>query len=240
MPSQSMSKSLPNIICSEQEKTIKFLIMKKPYFKYDQKEIEYLKGKDKKLAEVIDKIGIIKREIIPDLFSALINSIVGQQISTKAHRTIYKRIKTGLGDVTPGTISACSTDELQGFGLTFRKVGYMQTAAHKVLNGEFDIAALYKMTDKEICVELSKLNGVGLWTAEMIMIFSMQRPNILSYGDLAILRGLRIIYHHRKISKLRFQKYWKRYSPYASIASLYLWAVAGGAIPEMKDNESKN
>ena len=95
------------------------------------------------------------------------------------------------------------------------------------------------MTDNEVCAELSKLNGVGLWTAEMIMIFSMQRPNILSYGDLAILRGMRMLYHHREITKPKFKKYWKRYSPYASCASLYLWAVAGGAIPEMKDYASK-
>ncbi len=209
--------------------------MTKHYFKHGQKEIEYLKGKDKKLAEVIDKIGTIKRVVIPGLFPALINSIVGQQISTKAHKTIWERIKTGIGDITPITINNCSPDELQGFGLTFRKVGYMQAAAHKVLNGEFDITALYKMTDGEVCAELSKLKGVGLWTAEMLMIFSMCRPNILSYGDLAILRGLRMIYHHREITKPKFNKYWKRYSPYASTASLYLWAVAGGAIPGMRD-----
>ena len=218
----------------------KELIIIKHYFNYGRKEIEYLKGKDKKFAEVIDKVGIIKREVIPDLFSALINSIVGQQISTKAHKTIWGRIKTGIGEITPISINNCSPDELQHFGLTFRKVKYMQTAAHKVINGEFNIAALSRMTDKEVYAELSKLNGVGLWTAEMLMIFSLQRPNILSYGDLAIFRGLRMIYHHREISKPRFKKYWKRYSPYASIASLYLWAVAGGAIPEMKDNESKN
>jgi len=67
------------------------------------------------------------------------------------------------------------------------------------------------------------------------MIFSMQRPNILSYNDLAIHRGLRIVYHHRKIDKTIFNKYWKRYTPYASVASLYLWAVAGGAFEGMKD-----
>jgi DNA-3-methyladenine glycosylase II len=76
---------------------------------------------------------------------------------------------------------------------------------------------------------------VGVWTAEMLMIFSMQRRNILSYGDLAIQRGLRMIYHHRQIDREKFNKYWKRYTPYASVASLYIWAVAGGAIPEMKD-----
>ncbi len=122
--------------------------MTKHYFTYGQKEIKYLKGKDKKLAEVINKIGIIKREVVPDLFSALINSIVGQQISTKAHKTIYKRIKTGLGEVTPGTISACSADELQRFGLTFRKVGYMQTAAKKVLSGELDIVSLVEPSQR--------------------------------------------------------------------------------------------
>jgi DNA-3-methyladenine glycosylase II len=213
--------------------------MKKYYFKYSQEEIEYLKGKDKKLAQVIDKIGMIEREVVPDLFAALINSIVGQQISTKAHKTIYKRIKDGLGEVTPETINTCSADKLQASGLTFRKVGYMQSAAEKVLSGEFDIGGLCKMSDEEVCVELSRLNGVGVWTAEMLMIFSMQRSDILSYGDLAILRGLRMVYHHRKITHKLFQKYRKRYSPCGSVASLYLWAVAGGAIAEMKDYAPK-
>jgi len=90
------------------------------------------------------------------------------------------------------------------------------------------------MPDKEVCAKLSALDGVGVWTAEMLMIFSMQRPNVLSYGDLAIHRGLRMVYRHRKIDKAKFNRYWKRYTPYASVASLYLWAVAGGAIDGMK------
>lgn len=84
-------------------------------------------------------------------------------------------------------------------------------------------------------MELSSLKGVGLWTAEMIMLFSMQRKNILSYGDLAIVRGMRMLYRHREITPEIFNKYKRRYSPYGSIAGLYLWEVAGGAIPDMKD-----
>ena len=95
------------------------------------------------------------------------------------------------------------------------------------------------MSDEEVCAKLSELNGIGVWTAEMLMIFSMQRPNVLSYGDLAIHRGLRMVYQHRKIDKEKFNKYWKRYTPYASVASLYLWAVAGGAIDGMKDFAAK-
>ena len=90
-----------------------------------------------------------------------------------------------------------------------------------------------------MCEELIKLKGIGKWTAEMIMIFSMQRMNILSYGDLAIVRGMRMLYHHREITPEKFNKYWRRYTPYASIVSFYLWAIASGEIPEMKDYAPK-
>ena len=83
--------------------------------------------------------------------------------------------------------------------------------------------------------DLSKLDGIGVWTAEMLMIFSLCRPDILSFGDLAIHRGLRMLYHHRKIDKKLFAKYQKRYSPYNTVASLYLWAISDGVIDGMKD-----
>lgn len=91
-----------------------------------------------------------------------------------------------------------------------------------------------------MCRELSALDGIGVWTAEMLMTFSMQRPDIISFGDLAIHRGLRMLYHHRKITRDLFDKYKRRYSPYATVASLYLWAIAGGAIPELRDRASKS
>ena len=95
------------------------------------------------------------------------------------------------------------------------------------------------MNDAEVCKCLSELKGIGVWSAEMLMLFSMQRPDILSYGDLAIQRGLRMIYHHRIIDRKLFEKYRRRYSPYGSVASLYIWAVAGGAVADMKDYAPK-
>jgi DNA-3-methyladenine glycosylase II len=109
-----------------------------------------------------------------------------------------------------------------------------------VVSNEFDLDSLHSMPDEEVCVRLSQLDGIGVWTAEMLMIFSMQRSDVLSYGDLAIHRGLRMVYRHRTVDKATFCKYRKRYTPYASVASLYLWAVAGGAIDEMKDCLPKN
>ena len=73
------------------------------------------------------------------------------------------------------------------------------------------------------------------WTAEMVMIFCMQRPDIVSYGDLAIHRGMRMLYRHRSIDRKKFTKYARRYSPHGTVASLYLWAIAGGAIPDLRD-----
>ncbi|NOQ24938.1 MAG: DNA-3-methyladenine glycosylase 2 family protein [Bacteroidales bacterium] len=205
------------------------------YFIYSQIEIDYLKSKDKKLAEVIDKVGMIQRAVIPDLFGALINSIIGQQISTKAHQTIWERFQNFLVTVTPKSILEHSDNDLQSLGLSFRKVEYIKNIAAKVEAKELDLIKLQTLTDEEVCVELSSLKGIGIWTAEMIMLFSMQRKNIVSYGDLAIIRGMRMLYHHREITPEKFNKYKRRYSPCGSVASLYLWAIAGGVIPEMKD-----
>lgn len=200
------------------------------YFEYGEKEINYLKARDRRLAKVIEKIGMIKREIIPDLFAALVHSIAGQQISTKAHRTVWKRVKAALGEVTPENVLKLTPEELQGAGLSFRKVAYIRSAAQKIISGEFSVERLYGMSDSEVEASLSQLEGVGRWSAQMLMLFSMCRPDILSIQDLGIQRGLRMLYGHEKITPDLFEKYRKRYSPYCSVASLYLWAVAGGEV----------
>lgn len=210
------------------------------YFNYGDKEIEYLKRRDKRLGEVIDRIGHIRRRVVPDLFAALVHSIVGQQISTKAQESIWRKIVGKFGDITPDNILAVTADELQAVGISYRKVEYICSAAEKIRSGEFDITALTTMSDAEVCERLASLRGIGVWSAEMLMLFSMQRPDILSFGDLAIHRGLRMIYHHRKIDRRLFEKYRRRFTPYGSVASLYLWAVAGGAIEGMKDYAPKS
>ncbi len=205
------------------------------YFEYGETEISYLRSKDKRLAEVIDQIGMIKREIDPDLFSSVVHHIIGQQISMKAQATIWQRMKDALGEVNAETILAADIPKLQSLGMTFRKAEYITDFAQKVHSGAFNLDAVWQMSDEDAIRELSSLKGIGVWTAEMILLFCMQRPNIFSYDDLAIQRGLRMVYHHREIDRKRFERYRKRFSPYCSVASLYLWAVSGGAIPGMKD-----
>lgn len=209
------------------------------YFEYGENEITYLRNKDKKLSEVIDQIGMIEREVDTDLFSAVVHHIIGQQISTKAQTTIWRRMKETLGEVNAETILSADISKLQSLGMTFRKAEYITDFARKVHEGVFDLETVAQMSDEAAIKELASLKGIGVWTAEMILLFCLQRPDIFSYDDLAIQRGLRMVYHHRKIDRKLFEKYRRRFSPYCSVASLYLWAVAGGAISGMRDYKPK-
>ena len=201
------------------------------YFAYGDKELNYLKKKDKRLAAVIEKAGYIRRELFPDIFVSLVNSIAGQQISRKAKASVWQRFVTLLGgQVTPQAIEAVTEDELRACGLSGRKAVYIKRLAAKVLGGELDFASLAQMSDEEVCAELTKLDGIGKWTAEMQLIFSLGRANILSGGDVAIQNGLKLLYGHKKITPALVAKYHKRYSPYASVASFYLWALANGDV----------
>mgnify|MGYP002724794829 FL=1 len=205
------------------------------YFQYGEKEIEYLKGKDKKLAEVIDKLGHLYRPVNHDLFSSIVYSIIGQQISTKAQLTIWNRMINEMGKIDSETLISAGKEKIQSFGMTFKKADYILKFAEKVQCKDIDLDSLSNKSDEEIIKELSSLDGIGVWTVEMILLHCLERPNILSYGDLAILKGMKMVYHHKEIDKKRFEKYRKRFSPYGSVASIYFWAVAGGAIPEIKE-----
>ena len=205
------------------------------YFAYGEAELDYLRKKDKRLAAVIDRVGHIDRAVDPDLFSSVIHHIIGQQISTKAQATIWQRMQDALGEVNAETVLAAGVPWLQSLGMTFRKAEYITDFAGKIHTGAFDLDTVEHMSDEDAIRELSALKGIGVWTAEMILLFCMQRPDIFSYDDLAIQRGLRMVYHHRSIDRKLFEKYRRRFSPYGSVASLYLWAVAGGAVPEMRD-----
>lgn len=197
-------------------------------FNYGQSELNHLKSRDEKLGAAIDKIGMIKREIVPDPFSALVSSIVAQQISGKAAETVWNRLSSLLGSITPENIEKASLPEIQGCGMSARKAGYIKGIANAAISGEVDFNELQTLTDEEVIKKLSALKGVGVWTAEMLLIFSLCRPDVVSFGDFAIRRGMMNLYGLNELSKDEFYKYRERYSPYGSIASLYLWELSRG------------
>jgi DNA-3-methyladenine glycosylase II len=203
------------------------------FFEYGDEEVAYLKARDPKLAAAIDAVGHVNREMMEegDLFAAVVHHIIGQQISSAAQATVWARLQEALGEITPAAVCAATSEQLQSCGTSFKKVEYIKGFAEKVASAEFDLDAVAHMPDGEAIKALSSLPGIGEWTAEMLLLFCLGRPDILSFGDLAIHRGMRMIYHHRKVTRAMFEKYRRRYSPYGSVASLYLWAVSHMDVP---------
>ena len=193
---------------------------------YGEKEISYLCQKDEKMARLIEKAGHIHRDGETDLFASLTDSIVGQQISTAAHNTIRNRINEKFGILTPEKVMATPDEELKSVGISYRKVGYIKDFSSKVINGEIDIEALYTMSDEDAVKELVKVKGVGVWTAEMMLTFCLQRPDVLSYGDLAIRRGIMKLYGLEELSVEDFHRLTDKFSPYRTVAALYFWHYA--------------
>jgi len=206
-----------------------------PLFPYGEKELRYLAAKDKRLGEAIARIGYIERRCQPDLFEALVQQILGQQISTKAYERLCARLRQDLGTLTAEKLLALGREGLQAYGTSWRKADYILDFARQVQAGSLDLEALRQLDDQAVKDILCGLKGVGPWTAEMLLLFSLQRQDVFSAGDLGIQRGLRMLYRHKELTPQRLERYRRRYSPYGSVASFYLWAISAGALPELED-----
>jgi len=159
------------------------------------------------------------------LFAALIDSIVGQQISAKAAVTVGNRLHALCGGDYQ-KLHELTAEEIQKCGMSMRKAGYIKGVAEAAASGAIDFTTLPDKTDADIIKALTPLAGVGVWTVEMLLIFALQRPNVVSYGDLAIRRGMMKLYGLKELPKDKFARYAKRYAPYGSVASLYLWELS--------------
>ena len=195
-------------------------------FRYGSREIDHLKRRDKKLGRAIDEIGMIEREVQPDLFTALVASVAGQQISAKAAETVWARMEERFTSITPAAIAAATAEEIQQCGMSMRKAAYIRGIGDAVAGGELDLAGLASLPDDAVIERLTALRGVGVWTAEMLLIFSMQRPDVVSFSDFAIRRGMMRLYGRTELDRAAFDRYRKRYAPYGSVASLYLWEIS--------------
>ena len=183
-----------------------------PPFSYGLSELAHLKDRDPGLGAVIDRIGWIEREVTPDLFTALIHSLAAQQISNAAAATVRRRLSRLLGEFTPQRVAQTPLAELQACGLSSRKAAWIQGLGQHVVSGALDLSAV---------------PGVGVWTAEMLLIFALARPDVVSWGDRAIRRGLQRLYGLETLNRAQFAQYRERYRPYGTVASFYLWALAG-------------
>lgn len=160
-------------------------------------------------------------------FEDLVDAICSQQLSGKAAKTIFGRVKEKLaGSITPDPIIKIDTKELRKCGLSYAKCSYVKDLAQKVKSGELQISKLDELPDEEVIKELTAVKGIGRWTAEMFLMFSLGRPDIFPVDDLGIKKGLRLVEpqgSERFENKEHMKEFAQRWAPYRTIASWYLW-----------------
>jgi DNA-3-methyladenine glycosylase II len=190
-----------------------------------RKAVNYLKKSDAVLAAVIARVGSCQVAYREPTFEALARSIIFQQLSTKAARTIFGRLEEAAGGkVTPEAIQNLSVGDLRRCGLSKQKIGYIRDLAEHALNGKVDFARLPEMSDEEVIVALTDIKGVGVWTAHMFLIFALRRPNVLPVGDLGVRTAIQRLYKKRKLpSPAQMEKLAENWQPYCSYAAWYLW-----------------
>lgn len=188
------------------------------------KDAEKLLSKDKYIAPLIQKWGGCTIKPIPKskYFEDLVDAICSQQLSGKAAKTIFGRVKNLLGKIRPENILAKNDQELRDCGLSWAKVSYVKDLAKNITSNKLQVTRLDKLSDEEVIKVLVAVKGIGRWTAEMFLMFSLARPDIFPADDLGINKAISKI-AKKQMTKSQMLKFSERWKPYRTVASWYLW-----------------
>ena len=182
-------------------------------------------SRDKYIAPLIEKYGHCEIKPSPksNYFLDLADAIVSQQLSGKAAGAIFNRVRVELGRVSPSSILEKSDESLRACGLSWAKVKYLKDLADKTRRGVIKVKMLGGLSDEEIVSELVQVKGIGRWTSEMFLMFTLARPDIFPLDDLGINKGFEKVV--KKMNKDRMSKFSLRWSPYRTVVSWYLWKM---------------
>ncbi len=193
-------------------------------FQYNKKHTELLSQHDVKLGAFISQKGHISRNVFADIFEGLCYNIVSQQLSMKACETLWEKLITVLHEITPE--NCCDAARLKSCGLSQSKADCIAECAERFISGEINADKLRRMSDAQVVEALTSIKGIGVWTAEMTLIFCLERMDVLSLSDYGIRKGLSLL-HGIDIKDIRAMKEYKElYSPCGTVASFYLWEAA--------------
>jgi DNA-3-methyladenine glycosylase II len=186
---------------------------------------EFLK-KDDYLGVFVDKYGscTIKKSSQEEYFKNLVESIANQQLSGKAAATIFSRVCNLLSNITPESVLSKKDEELRQCGLSWSKVAFIKDLSNKIIAKEIDLKNINKLTNEEIIKELVKVKGIGKWTAEMFLMFSLCREDIFPLDDLGIQKGIEKLVNS-KLNKKEMEEFSLMWKPYRTVASWYLWRI---------------
>lgn len=181
--------------------------------------------KDRKLAKVIDLVGEFNLSLTKNPYESLVEAIITQQLSAKAADSISMRFRAIYGKFPkPSDVIGTSDAKLRKAGLSYMKVSYIKDLSKKVESKEIRLAYMKNLSDEEIIVQLTQVKGVGRWTAEMFLIFSLGRLDVLPVGDLGLRKGIKNLYSLEELpEKEQIERIAEKWRPYRSVATWYLW-----------------
>lgn len=181
--------------------------------------------KDRKLAKIIDRVGEFNLALTKNPYQSLVEAIITQQLSGKAADSISTRFRAIYGRFPkPADVMETSNAKLRKAGLSYMKVSYIKDLSKKVESKEIRLACMKNLTDEEIIVQLTQVKGIGRWTAEMFLIFSLGRLDVLPVGDLGLKKGIQRLYSLEELpEKEQMERIAEKWKPYRSVATWYLW-----------------
>ncbi len=190
-----------------------------------RKAINHLKNCDPVLRDIIERVGAFRMEFGPPEFHSLAESILYQQLNGRAAETIFNRFTALAGDpLTPEGILQLTDEQLRSVGLSKQKSSYLRDLATKTASGLLDFSRLSDMPDHEVIEHLTQVKGIGTWTAQMFLMFTLRRPDVLPTGDYGVQAAIKKHYRKRKLPKPKdMEKIARPWAPYRSIARWYLW-----------------
>ena len=196
------------------------------FLKTNDQIIKHLKH-DPLLYSVIEKIGDLKIKLSDNYYESLTNSIIGQQLSSKAASAIWERVKKlANSEITPDNINRIDINDFREAGVSYAKINYIKNLSSAVLENSLNLNIINNQSNDQIIKDLTNVKGIGRWTAEMFLIFSLGRQDIFSIGDLGLKRAMKWLYqmddNPPKDEIIRISEQWK---PYRTFASLYLWEI---------------
>ena len=194
--------------------------------------LRHLNNVDQRMGKLIDKFGPPNFNLMNNYYESLIRSIVYQQLSGKAASIIYERfLDLFVFDIypEPKDILAVSIETLRSSGLSYQKVNYIRDLSEKWQEGTMNLTDIDSMTDEEISSELIKVKGIGQWTADMFLMFTLGRPDVFPFGDLGIQKGVMILTNMNRLpTQKEMERKTKKWQPYRTVAAWYLWKLVDG------------
>jgi DNA-3-methyladenine glycosylase II len=187
--------------------------------------VRHLKKSDPVLAAIIERVGPCRLTFREPTFETLVRSIAFQQLNGKAAKTIYDRLVAAAGgSLTPESILALKPEQMRAAGLSRQKLSYIRDLAERTRSGEIDFASLPGMPDDEVIEHLTRVKGIGVWSAQMFLMFALRRPNILPTADYGVRAAIKKNYRKRKLpDHKQIVKLARVWHPYCSVACWYLW-----------------